>query len=237
MLYVYEGKYTQAEPLLTSVRKVQQRVYGADHPDTLITMNNLALLYRAKRAYSQAEPLFQATIAGRRRVLGEEHPDTLNTIANLAMLYLAEGEFSKAELLLSNIVLVRRRISGPLDLDTTKSLAQMGNLRVQQQRYADAEPFLREAAANYDRSHSDIWPAYHNNSMLGAALVGQKKFREAEPLLLGGYEGMVKRQLTVPAESRSAAERSRHWIVRLYREWGKPEKVLEWRNKPLPESR
>jgi hypothetical protein len=34
--------------------------------------------------------------------------------------------------------------------------------------------------------------------MLGGALLGQKKYADAEPLLLQGYEGTKKREKTIP---------------------------------------
>ena len=36
--------------------------------------------------------------------------------------------------------------------------------------------------------------------MLGGALLGQKQYAEAEPLLVAGYEGMQKREKSPPAE-------------------------------------
>jgi len=40
--------------------------------------------------------------------------------------------------------------------------------------------------------------------MLGEALLLQKKYTEAEPLLLQGYEGMKLREAMIPPRARSA---------------------------------
>jgi hypothetical protein len=62
-------------------------------------------------------------------------------------------------------------------------------------------------------------------SKLGKCLAVQGKFDEAEPLLLGGYEG-VKLHMTVPGpEVIEASER----LVQLYESWGKNDKANEWR--------
>ena len=42
---------------ITKVLEVRRRVLGEEHPDTLISMNNLAVLYRDQGKYAQAEPL------------------------------------------------------------------------------------------------------------------------------------------------------------------------------------
>ena len=40
----------------------------------------------------------------------------------------------------------------------------------------------------------DTWTTFNTKSMLGGALLGQKKYAEAEPLLLKGYAGMKRRE-------------------------------------------
>ena len=67
--------------------------------------------------------------------------------------------------------------------------------------------------------------------MLGASLVGQRKYAEAEPFLLQGYEGMKIREARIPAQSRSRLVEAGKRIVTLYNAWGKPDKAAEWMKK------
>ena len=69
--------------------------------------------------------------------------------------------------------------------------------------------------------------------MLGASLVGQKKYGDGEPLLTSGYEGIVLRQSSIPVADRSVLEETAEWVVKLYQEWGKPQKAGEWRRRIL----
>ena len=55
-----------------------------------------------------------------------------------------------------------------------------------------------------------------NESLLGASLAGQKKYAEAEPLLLSGYQGMTQRIGTIPAASRFRLEQAGKQIIALY---------------------
>jgi hypothetical protein len=64
--------------------------------------------------------------------------------------------------------------------------------------------------------------------MLGASLTGQKKFQEAEPFVVDGYNAMIQRKATIPARSSSALDDAGKRIVQLYRSWGKAEKAAEW---------
>ena len=68
--------------------------------------------------------------------------------------------------------------------------------------------------------------------MLGAALLGQKNYSDAEPLLLAGYEGMKQRVTQIPPQAkdlrlREAVER----LVQIYNAWNKPDRAAEWQKK------
>jgi hypothetical protein len=58
VLYRRQGKYGQAESLNIRVVEVKLRILGKEHPDTLISMNNLATLYQAGSDFARAEGLW-----------------------------------------------------------------------------------------------------------------------------------------------------------------------------------
>ena len=70
---------------------------GDDHPDTLESMNDLAILYKEQARYDEAEPLLIQALEGRRIKLGDTHPHTLESISNLIELYEAWNEPVKAK--------------------------------------------------------------------------------------------------------------------------------------------
>ena len=97
--------------------------------------------------------------------------------------------------------------------------------------YADAEPLLRESVALGKKHAPDAWDTHRAKSLLGAALLGQKKYAEAEPLLVHGFEGMEKLQSqeahAVIVWRAEALER----VVQLYVAWDKLDTAAEWRRK------
>jgi len=60
---------------------------GEEHPDTLTSMNNLALTHHTKGRLIAAEELYTQALERRKKVLGKEHPDTLMSISSLASVY------------------------------------------------------------------------------------------------------------------------------------------------------
>src|SRR5262249_38897415 len=62
----------------------RKAVLGSRHPDTLLTMNNLAVALKASGQVDKALPLYQEVLAAQRAKPGADHPDTINTMNNLA---------------------------------------------------------------------------------------------------------------------------------------------------------
>jgi hypothetical protein len=111
------------------------------------------------------------------------------------------------------------------------SAADLALAYVSQGKFADSEPLAREAVEMDRKKVPDDWQRFRAESLLGASLAGQKKYAEAEPLLLEGYQGMAARKDRMAMLDRYHMDRARGWIVELYEVWGKPEKAAEWRQK------
>ena len=107
---------------------------------------------------------------------------------------------------------------------------------LKQRRWADAEPVLRECLAIREAVLPEDWSTSAGRSSLGASLLGQGKYAEAEPLLIRGYEGLKARVSGIPPRSRSRLAEAGGRIVALYEAWGKPEKAAEWRAKTDPDA-
>merc|ERR1711916_145734 len=73
-------------------------VLGPDHPDTLTTRANMALVLESQGKYDEALAMYEAVLAVRERedVLGPDHPDTLTTRANMAMVLNSQGKYDDA---------------------------------------------------------------------------------------------------------------------------------------------
>ncbi|MBV8812416.1 MAG: serine/threonine protein kinase [Acidobacteriaceae bacterium] len=233
-LYDSEGKYAQAEPLYAKNLESYRSVMGTEHPMTLGAMTALGTLYVQEGKYQQAEPLLTQALDGARRVLGEEHPFTLESMRWLAQLYQEQGKYPKAETLFTKILEVRRRVLGAEDPDTLWSMDKLAFIYVKEAGYLQAEQLARASLNGYVKVAPNDWNRYKCEGLLGAGLAGQKRYAEAEPLLLSGYEGMIQRESTIPAWSRFNLRETAEWIVQLYGAWGKPAKAAEWSAKLQP---
>jgi tetratricopeptide (TPR) repeat protein len=108
-------------------------------------------------------------------------------------------------------------------------LAKLGRAYLGLKQWPEAEAHLRECLALQEKNAPDAWPTFDAQSMLGASLVGQKKYTEAEPLLLKGYEGLKQREKSIPRRGVPRVPEAIDRLIELYRETDNPDDAKKWR--------
>jgi tetratricopeptide (TPR) repeat protein len=83
-------------PHLVRAQALREAQLGRNHPDTLNSAHNLALLYLEGGQFDRAVTLFEAALAKMKEKLGPDHADTLQTMHNLAIAYLEAGSLDRA---------------------------------------------------------------------------------------------------------------------------------------------
>jgi non-specific serine/threonine protein kinase/serine/threonine-protein kinase len=224
------GRYPESISLQEETLAKQRDRLGPDHPDTLLSMSNLAIAYQNAGRTRESLPLLEETLRRRRSKLGPDHPETLVSMSNLAVGYREAGRLADALPLLEEALERRRATRGPDHPQTLRSANNLAFVYLAT-RPALAEPLLREALSIREKKLPDDWSTFEAQSLLGGSLLAQKKYAEAEPYLIRGYEGLKSRAESIPAPSRKVRPEALERIVRLYQEWGKKDKAEEWRNK------
>ncbi|GEM_PF-3967358 len=139
------GRYSEAEPLCFEALELRKELFGENHPDVALSLNNLAKLYFSQGRYSEAEPLYFEALELAQEVLGEQHSLVATIKDNLAKLYLKEGRYSEAEALCFEALELRKELFGENHPDVALSLDHLGLLYFSQGRYSEAEPLYIEA--------------------------------------------------------------------------------------------
>jgi tetratricopeptide (TPR) repeat protein len=119
------GQLDAAKKPEVQVMETRKTKLGADHPDTLISMANLASTYCSQGRLKEAEELQATELEICSRVLGQEHPDTLHCMANLAFIWKENGRDIDALKLMKQCVEAKARILGanhPYTLSSSKTL-------------------------------------------------------------------------------------------------------------------
>ena len=100
-----------------------------------------------------------------------------------------------------------------------------------QKKWADAELVLRDCLAIRAKQIPDSWLTFNTQSMLGGALLGQKKYADAEPLLIKGYNGLKTREQTIPKQGGGELRipEALDRLIELYTATNQPDELKKWR--------
>ncbi len=240
-----QSRLAEAEKEAREVIAVRMRLLGGAHPDTLATQNLLAVVSIARNdptLFDEVEAMLTRSIPAAERTLGPTHPLTANLTANAVGVYLSRSKHAES------LPLLWKLTSRGLMSDTIPSVLR--TMRLSQQTFLLSDPrrdwetrLLAAWAQMEGRRHSEAekefraflaakafteadWQHHAAGSLLGDCLTRQKKFADAEPLLLASQEGLVRSKGCPP--DRVAEGRAR--LARLYDAWGKPEKAAAWKS-------
>jgi hypothetical protein len=89
---------------------------------------------------------------------------------------------------------------------------------------------LRDCLAIRQKQTPDNWRTFNTQSLLGGALLGQKKYAEAESLLVKGYEGMKTREKTIPKQGGGELRipEALDRLIELYTAINQPDEAKKW---------
>jgi serine/threonine-protein kinase len=225
------GKLNEALQLFEATLKLKKTKLGPDHPSTLSTMNNLGNIYRDAGRLSEAVPLLEESLELTKVKVGPDHPHTLINMSDLAYAYRDAGRLSEAVLLLEQALELMKAKPGAEHPNTVHVMNNLVEAYLDARRWVEAETNARQCQRLHEKRQADDWSRYRTMSLLGAALTAQKKYAEAEPLLIDGYDGLRAREAKMPARSKGYLAAAAARIVPFYQAWGKPAKAAEWRHK------
>jgi serine/threonine protein kinase/tetratricopeptide (TPR) repeat protein len=216
-----------------------------DFPSVIGAQRNLAWVYVLQDDLARAEPLAVEALPRMRTVMGAQHPYTLISLWVLARVYLGQGRYDEAGPLIAEALEGSRGNQEEGIPRRAYVLGMRGQLLLAQKKYDEAEPPLRECLALWEKRlpHGGFYflalskrsvarECAFAKCLLGASLLGQKKYDMAKKLLVEGYDGL-KAQPEFPEDATPYAQRSRveamTWLVQLYDEWDKPDEAAKWR--------
>ena len=228
-----QDKLDQSIPLFEEALPMMEKALGRQHPDTAVLVFNLGvnyadagrleeaipLLEEAHRSYPDAEAITNRLMGAYQQLLKPDQPHTITRLAKFMVQLFSKALASLPKDSKERAAALTRFCEDP----------EHGLMRFQ--AWVEAEPLLRESLAIREKLAPDDWQTFHARSLLGAALLGQRKLAEAEPLLLAGFRGMQERRSGIAAKSLRRIAQALERLVQLYEAKGDAVEVAAWRNK------
>ena len=177
------GKYTEALPLAEKALELRERVSGAEHPDLVYPLLNLASINYFKGDYTKGEELCLRGLTIAEKALGPEHLLVGRVLYNLALFYRARGDEAGAETMYERATVIQEKALGPDHPLITSSLVMLATLYRDKGDFVRAEPLLQRALAAQEKTLGEEHNNFAGTLNTLAGLYREKgDYAQAEPL-------------------------------------------------------
>ena len=177
------GQYIEAAKMHQATLALRREVLGKKHPETLISMNEVAAALSGQGKYADAEAMNRQTLAISEEVLGKTHPDTFTSMSNLALVLDRQGKYADAEAMNRQTLEIREEVLGKTHPDTLMSMSNLARVLDSQGKYADAEAMNRQTLAIREevlgKTHPDTLTSVY---CLAHLLQKKEEYKEASIL-------------------------------------------------------
>jgi len=174
---------------------IREKALGPEHPDVVVSLNNLANLYHHEKGdHANAERFHERALNIREKALGPEHPDVAQSLNNLAIVHHDRGGYVKAESLIQRALAIWEKALGPEHPDVAGCIGSLAVLYRDKGEYAKAESLFQRALAIWEKTlgpeHPDVVRFLDNLAILYAA------------------KGAIAQAVTVQSRANSVSERN-----------------------------
>ncbi|KAL9596044.1 MAG: hypothetical protein Q9219_006060 [cf. Caloplaca sp. 3 TL-2023] len=149
-------EWDEAHDLLIPVLRKRKKLFGPNHPDTLMTRNELGVLYCERRQHlAIAERLVTNVLEARKMVLGEEHAYTLWSVNDLSKILCERGKGIEAAKMLEDIIPVVARTLGEKHVGMTMTKGNLAKAYVKCSNWLEAKQMLVQVLNSTPTTHPD----------------------------------------------------------------------------------
>jgi len=129
-LYLNErARFAEAEPLYRRVLEIDERAFGAEHPDVATDLNNLASLLDETGRFEEAERMYRRALEIGEKTLGPDDPKVALRLNNLAGLLRDTGRLEEAEPMYRRALAILEQSLGPEHPKTQRVRMNLERLR------------------------------------------------------------------------------------------------------------
>ncbi len=196
--YMVLGQFEDAAAQLNAALELRRRTLGLRHPDTLMTISDLALLYTNQGRLDQAQPLHEQAVEGLKVLQAPAGLERLTALERWGDFWLAKGDPARAEKIYRETLEFWQTPTA-----RAKTCLRLATSSQEQGRLEEAETFARQALAaaspGLGPDHPEVLDA---EGVLASILTYRGKNAEAVPLMehaLAAHEKQFGPEHTVVA--------------------------------------
>ena len=220
-----QGRLEEGETLYRESLALNRKLRGAEHPEVKDSLFSLARNLQAQGKLDEAESLLRESLAIERKVQDRR----VDPFWELVPMLKRRGALAELDALdREQLSDMRNRLPAD-DPELARGLAVLASDLLAEHKFTEAEPLARECLAIRQKRLPDNWLAFDARSLLGACLLCQKKYADAEPLLISGYEGMRQREDKIGAAGLARVGEALQRLLQLGKETGRSDQAAKWK--------
>ena len=226
-----QGRFEEALQLAREAVQEYRQRGETDTPNFSFTLNVLGGFLTEKGDYTKADKTLREAEVIQRKFLNPSNNLWLgDNLRNQAISFYQQGRYTESLDKVTETLRIYRETFGIHYDNYPTALITKGLSQAKTGQVEEGEGVLREAVKIRTESlpKEHYWVALAN-SALGECLTIQRRYDEAEPLLVGSYESLKHSQGPSNPRTRLALQR----LVELYENWQKPDLAVKYRALPL----
>ncbi len=187
------ARYKDAESFYRQALVINRAYYGNDHPEVAACLLGVGASLVSQGRLPEAEAALEEAMTIRVRVYGPNHPFVATLLSNLGNLALQQGKLDLAERHFRRMEQIYRATYGDHHNFVGVAVSDLASVYLARKDYVGAEKLARDAIRRY----AEVLPADHGDFgyarvRLGRALLGQRRYREAQREIKSGLEILEK---------------------------------------------
>lgn len=181
--YFMQGKLEQAERFFLSAIQEAKEGFGERDPHVAAACNNLAELYRVKKAFDKAEPLYVEAIDILEEFFGRDDVRVGAALHNLGQFYLVQRKLEKARVYYERSLKIKRRVLGEAHPDYADTIYHLGTVLYLQGKEDSEDLILDSIRILEDGGQGESILCIRRLQYLAQIYTKSNRFTDAEILL------------------------------------------------------
>ncbi|MET3125521.1 tetratricopeptide (TPR) repeat protein [Arcicella rosea] len=153
------GELNEAKTLLEKILRFDERRFGLEHPNTIITYSNLASTYKDLGDLEKAKTLSKKVLSLAEKHFGKNHSTTAIANSNLALVIKDLGDIQEAKKLLKRTLFSNEINFGKSHVNTAVSYSNLALVHIDLKEYEEAKILLNKALAINEKNFGVVHPS------------------------------------------------------------------------------
>lgn len=232
LMYERQRRYDDAESLFRQALAEHRRLRGDTHPNTLLLLQNLARVCAVQEKWDHAATFAREAITGARKAWGDRTVPIDRVVRPCSVLSEAASHLRKPadhRALVDELIAVIEPRPEALGKNDRARVLAVGGRAFDLGHFDQAVRLYEIVLRARRQDEPEAWTTFNAMSLLGGALLGQKKYDEAAPLLLEGYQGMKQREKAIPPQGRDRIPEALDRLIEFYTVTKKPDEAKKYK--------